>query len=101
VSLISKNEPVHELYTDDSSVLVVFEEMFEDLDEKISNWYTLKKCFPNYLVHYHDGETVTLSTDMAQMKLEVEKWEGKDGWARFLDFMNEVSRFAASIVLKY
>lgn len=67
----------------------IFEELFEDLDESIPDWYTLKKCEPNYVVHYHDGEIVTLSTDMVQMKQEVEKWEGKDGWARFLDFMNE------------
>lgn len=64
--------------------------MFEDLDEKITDWYTLMKCDPNYVLHYHDGETVELSTDMTKMKLEVEKWEGKDGWARFLDFMKEV-----------
>lgn len=73
----------------------VFEEQFADLDEKISDWYKLVQCFPNYVLHYHDGETVTLSTDMAQMKLEIEKWEGKDGWARFLEFMNEVSRATA------
>ena len=67
----------------------IFEETFEDLEESIPDWYTLKKCEPNYIVHYHDGEIVTLSTDMVQMKQEVEKWEGKDGWARFLNFMNE------------
>lgn len=67
--------------------------MFEDLEEKISDWYTLIKCDPNYVLHYHDGEKVELSTDMTKMKLEIEKWEGKDGWARFLQFMEEVSFF--------
>lgn len=65
--------------------------MFTDLDEKVEDWYKLIKCEPNYLVHYHDGETVTLSTDMAKMKEEIEKWEGKDGYRRFMDFMSEVS----------
>lgn len=68
----------------------IFEEMFEDLEERIQDWYKLIKCDPNYVLHYHDGEKVELSTDMTKMKLEIEKWEGKDGWARFLDFMNEV-----------
>lgn len=67
----------------------IFEEMFEDLDEKIQDWYKLIKCDPNYVLHYHDGEKVELSTDMTKMKIEIEKWEGKDGWSRFLDFMNE------------
>ncbi|GAA97688.1 hypothetical protein E5Q_04366 [Mixia osmundae IAM 14324] len=67
----------------------VFEELFDDLGESVSEHYTLKKCEPNYKVYYHDDETVTLSTDMAQMKQEVEKWEGKDGWHRFLAFMRE------------
>lgn len=71
--------------------------MFEDLGEEISNWYKLIKCDPNYVLHYHDGEKVELSTDMTKMKLEIEKWEGKDGWARFLDFMNEVSLFARTL----
>lgn len=70
--------------------------MFEDLGEKIPDWYTLIKCDPNYVLHYHDGETVELSTDMTKMKLEIEKWEGKDGWARFLNFMEEVSDSEAS-----
>lgn len=68
----------------------VFEEQFTDLGESREDWYTLVKCDPNYLVHYHDGEVVTLSTDMVKMKKEIEKWEGKDGWIRFMNFMSEV-----------
>lgn len=64
--------------------------MFNDLDETTADHYTLKKCEPNYYVHYHDGECVTLSSDMAVMKKEVERFEGKDGWVRFLKFMDEV-----------
>jgi len=67
----------------------VFEEQFTDLGESREDWYTLVKCDPNYLVHYHDGEVVTLSTDMVKMKKEIEKWEGKDGWIRFMNFMSE------------
>jgi phytoene desaturase (3,4-didehydrolycopene-forming) len=31
------------------------------------------------VIHYHDGEKVTLSSDRAQLREEVEKWEGPGG----------------------
>ena len=31
------------------------------------------------MIHYHDGEKVTLSSDRAQLREEVEKWEGPGG----------------------
>jgi len=40
-------------------------------------------------VWFDDGEKIRLSTDVAAMKDEVEKWEGKDGFARYLDFLKE------------
>ena len=30
-----------------------------------------------------------MSTDVARMKLEIEKWEGKDGFSRYLDYLRE------------
>jgi len=67
----------------------VFEDLFDDLDERVDKWYQLKRCDPNYVVHFDDKETVTLSSSMPQMKSEIERFEGKDGWARFLRFMSE------------
>ncbi|EGF98576.1 uncharacterized protein MELLADRAFT_40795, partial [Melampsora larici-populina 98AG31] len=67
----------------------VFEDLFDDLNEKVEDWYELKKCEPNYIVHYDDKEKLTLTTDMPKMKAEIERFEGKDGWARFLNFLAE------------
>ena len=37
----------------------------------------------------HDGDQLELSTDMAAMKQTIERYEGKDGWERFLSFLAE------------
>lgn len=50
------------------------------------------KCEPNYNVWFGDGESFELSTDVARMKSEVEKWEGKDGFERYLGFLQEAHR---------
>lgn len=70
----------------------VFEELFADLGERVEDHYTLVKCEPNYSIHFHDGDKLELSTDMAAMKKMVERYEGKDGWERFLSFMQESHR---------
>ena len=50
------------------------------------------KCEPNYNLWFSDGEAFELSTDVARMKNEVEKWEGKDGFERYLGFLQEAHR---------
>lgn len=50
------------------------------------------KCEPNYNMWFGDGESFELSTDVARMKEEVEKWEGKDGFERYLAFLQEAHR---------
>lgn len=50
------------------------------------------KCEPNYNLWFSDGESFELSTDVARMKEEVEKWEGKDGFERYLGFLQEAHR---------
>ncbi|KAH9453001.1 hypothetical protein MJO29_008002 [Puccinia striiformis f. sp. tritici] len=67
----------------------IFEDLFDDLGERVDKWYHLKRCDPNYVVHFDDNQTVTLSSNMPKMKSEIERFEGKDGWARFLKFMSE------------
>lgn len=52
----------------------------------------LLKCEPNYNLWFGDGESFELSTDTARMKNEVEKWEGKDGFERYLGFLQEAHR---------
>ena len=49
----------------------------------------LLKCDPNYNIWFGDGERVLLSSDLATMKQEIEKWEGKDGYERYLAFLQE------------
>lgn len=58
----------------------------------------LKKCEPNYNVWFSDGEMFQMSSDIAKMKREVEKWEGKDGFERYLGFLQEGHRhYEASV----
>ena len=52
----------------------------------------LLKCEPNYNLWFSDGEKFELSTDVSSMKIEVEKWEGKDGFERYLGFLQEAHR---------
>ena len=47
----------------------------------------LIQCNPNYVIHYHDGQSVTLSSDRAQLAREVEKFEGKGGAEALEGFM--------------
>jgi phytoene desaturase (3,4-didehydrolycopene-forming) len=41
---------------------------------------------------FGDGERFQLSSDTAVMKTEIEKWEGKDGFERYLDWLAEAHR---------
>lgn len=52
----------------------------------------MRKCEPNYNIWFGDGEKFRLSSNLAVMKEEVEKWEGKDGYSRYLDFLKESHR---------
>ena len=45
------------------------------------------------MIHYHDGEKVTLSSDRAQLREEVEKWEGPGGGDQLDAFLAYVFRF--------
>lgn len=47
------------------------------------------KCEPNYNIHFHDGASFKMSSDLATMKDEVERFEGKDGFERYLSFLRE------------
>ncbi|KAI4150031.1 MAG: hypothetical protein LQ340_004297, partial [Diploschistes diacapsis] len=71
----------------------MFHETFADLDTSLSaEGVTLVKSEPNYQLFFHDGETLSLSTDTAQMKSTIEHWEGKPGFERYLSFLSEAHR---------
>ena len=71
----------------------MFQETFSDLGTSLeAEGVQLVKCEPNYQLWFHDGQTMELSTDTAKMKQEVERWEGKDGFERYLGFLQESHR---------
>jgi phytoene desaturase (3,4-didehydrolycopene-forming) len=49
----------------------------------------LLKCEPNYHLWFGDGESFEFSSDTAVMKREIEKWEGKEGFQRYLAWLSE------------
>ena len=68
----------------------LFREAFTDLGTTLEDeGVHLVKSEPNYVLHYHDGVSISLSTDTAAMKATVEAWEGKDGFSRYLAFLRE------------
>ena len=71
----------------------LFREAFYDLGTSLqAEGVELMKCEPNYNLWFSDGESFELSTDVSRMKSEVEKWEGKDGFERYLGFLQEAHR---------
>ncbi|KAF2679432.1 phytoene dehydrogenase [Lentithecium fluviatile CBS 122367] len=71
----------------------LFQETFQDLGTSMKDeGVNIAKCEPNYNVHFHDDTTFKLSTDLAIMKEEVERFEGKDGFERYLSFLRESHR---------
>nr|XP_018261260.1 uncharacterized protein I303_05696 [Kwoniella dejecticola CBS 10117]OBR83418.1 hypothetical protein I303_05696 [Kwoniella dejecticola CBS 10117] len=67
----------------------LFRKLYHDLGTKLEDHVDLVQCNPNYVIHYHDGEKVVLSSDRAQLGAEVEKWEGQGGAARLEGFLRE------------
>ncbi|KAI9740074.1 MAG: hypothetical protein M1818_004825 [Claussenomyces sp. TS43310] len=68
----------------------LFKETFHDLGTSFEKeGIELLKCEPNYNIWFGDGECFELSTDTAVMKREVEKWEGKEGFQRYLAWLSE------------
>lgn len=68
----------------------MFHKTFADLDTTLeAEGVHIVKCEPNYNMWFGDGEKFQLSTDLVLMKEQVEKWEGKDGYSRYLSFLRE------------
>ncbi|KAH0844196.1 Phytoene desaturase [Fonsecaea pedrosoi] len=78
----------------------LFAEAFADLDTSLeAEGVELLKCEPNYNVWFGDGECIELSTDVARMKKTIERWEGKEGFERYLAWMKEAHvHYEASVV---
>ena len=71
----------------------LFHQLYTDLGTTLAEHVELLQCHPNYVIHYHDGEKVTLSSDRAQLREEVEKWEGPGGGDQLDAFLAYVFLF--------
>lgn len=69
----------------------IFEQLFKDLGEDIENHIDLLKCPSNYIIHFHDGQTFQLTTDLSKLSRSLEKYEGdsESTLINFLDFLKE------------
>ncbi|KAI1764887.1 phytoene desaturase [Hypoxylon sp. FL1150] len=68
----------------------LFHEAFHDLDTSLeAEGVELLRCPTNYNVWFADGQRFELSTDLARMKAQIERWEGKDGFRRYLAWLRE------------
>jgi phytoene desaturase (3,4-didehydrolycopene-forming) len=68
----------------------LFHQLYNDLGTTFEEHITLVQCNPNYIIHYHDGEKVVLSSDRAELGREVDKWEGPGGSERLEMFLKWV-----------
>ncbi len=85
-----------------------FHETFADLGTTMeAEGIKLLKCEPNYTIYFDaknskdDGlpPTFTMSTDVAQMKQEIERLEGTDGFHRYLSWMKEAhTHYETSVI---
>ncbi|KAF2773890.1 Phytoene dehydrogenase [Teratosphaeria nubilosa] len=70
-----------------------FHQTFEELGTSLEKeGIELRKCEPNYRIWFHDGQQVELSSDLAVMKREIEKWEGREGFERYTSWLGESGR---------
>lgn len=86
----------HQRFDQGPSLLLLpkmFHEAFHDLGTTLPKEDVhLVKCEPNYNLWFDDGSNFKLSTDQAFMKKEIEKWEGKGGFERYLSYLAESHR---------
>lgn len=71
----------------------LFRETFHDLDTSLeAEGVDLLRCPINYQIFFHDGEVFKPTTDLAAMKNEIERYEGKEGFESYLAWMAESHR---------
>ncbi|KIW07673.1 phytoene desaturase [Verruconis gallopava] len=71
----------------------LFQDTYRDLGSSLeAEGIELLKCEPNYHIWFDDGASFKMSSDLAQMKAEIERWEGKDGFERYISFLQESHR---------
>jgi phytoene desaturase len=64
----------------------VFEQTFAELGRRREDYYELLKVDPNYRIHFHDGDSIVLQTDMTALETEMERFE-PGSFNRCLEFL--------------
>ena len=94
-SLLHSPDHTHRFDQGPSLLLLprLFHQTFADLGTSLAaEGVVLRKCEPNYRIHFGDGEVFEMGSDIAGMKREVERWEGRAGFERYLGFLAESGR---------
>lgn len=72
----------------------IFEETFNDLNTSMKQEkLDLLKCEPNYCIWFPDCDTVELSTDLSQLKREIQRYEGEGSFPRLCAFLEEAGNY--------
>ena len=71
----------------------LFHETFADLGTTMADaGVDLLRCTTNYSVWFHDGARFQHSSDLAKMRAEIERWEGPEGFERWVAWLQEGHR---------
>uniref|UniRef100_A0A0B7JVI2 Phytoene desaturase n=1 Tax=Bionectria ochroleuca TaxID=29856 RepID=A0A0B7JVI2_BIOOC len=71
----------------------LFRETFADLGTTMpDSGVDLLRCETNYNVYFHDGARFQHSSDLAAMRAEIERWEGPEGFERWVAWLQEGHR---------
>ncbi|KAH7305023.1 phytoene dehydrogenase [Stachybotrys elegans] len=71
----------------------LFRQTFADLGTTLPDaGVDLLRCEKNYSVWFDDGERFNLSSDVAAMRSEIERWEGPEGFDRWCAWLQEGHR---------
>jgi phytoene desaturase len=69
----------------------VWEETFDALGEKMSDYLDLRRIDPTYTVHFEDGMKIRLTSNIGEMQTQLEKIE-KTAFTGFLHYIAEGSK---------
>jgi len=71
----------------------LFRETFADLGTSMPEaGVDLLRCETNYSVWFHDGACFQHSSDLAAMREQIERWEGPEGFERWVSWLQEGHR---------
>ncbi|KAI9038984.1 phytoene desaturase family protein [Aspergillus affinis] len=72
----------------------IFLETFQDLGTSMNEeGLDMLKCEPNYRIWFADGDTVELSSNLSQLKQEIQRHEGPDSFPRLCAFLSEAGTY--------